>query len=302
MKKLFSILLLVSRLIVCLSSCDLLNNINGITSSNNETSKENAQKYEHAFELIEGGDYAAAYEIFCELGDYKDSQDQVKKFHYMPTKLVFEKIYTRKGVRKYEINFSLNDKNLPSQGIVSDDKETVIWDCTYDENGNLIKEVHTYSDGDKYIRDYTYDEKGNLIKKVYTYSYGDKSIDDYTYDEKGNLIKEVHTDYIGDKSIDDYTYDENGNLIKEVHTYSDGDKYIYDYTYDENGNLIKEVHTYSDSDKEIYDYTYDEKGNLIKKVYTDSDGDKEIAGITYKFVYIPFEFSVEEFLEGMLDF
>ena len=57
----------------------------------------------------------------------------------------------------------------------------------------MIKKVYTDSDGDKIVYDYTYDAEGNLIKEVYTYFDGDKTIYDYTYDTEGNLIKRVYT-------------------------------------------------------------------------------------------------------------
>ena len=202
MKKILSILLLVSMLTICLISC-------------------NSKSYKNAFELIDIGEYHAAYEVFCELGNYKDSQKEVTKFHYLPTKIVVEEEIDGVKENRGTITVSFNEQNLPSQAIAStDDGENAILNFTYDENGNLIKRVNTDPDGDKSIYDYTYDEENNLIKAVYTDSDGDKSIYDYTFDENGNLIKKVYTSYAGKKSVYDYTYDENGNLIKEVYTYS----------------------------------------------------------------------------------
>lgn len=233
MKKLFSILLLVSMLIVCLSSC-------------------NSKKYDDAFELIDNGDYTAAYEIFCELDDYKDSEDEIKRFHYMPTKIVIKGETDGTEEDYGTITISYNEQNLPSQAIASSND-------------------------------------------------GENAIVNFTYDEKGNIIKRVNTDSDGDKSISDYIYDANDNLIKQVETDDDGDTSSYDYIYNEKGNLIKKVYIDSDGDKYIEYYTYDGKDNLIKVVETDPYGDKYIYEITYRFVYIPFEFSSEEFLEGLFD-
>ena len=55
-----------------------------------ETSKETTQadpreeKYTKAYELLESGDYEAAYALFVELGDYKDATKEVAFFRYMP--------------------------------------------------------------------------------------------------------------------------------------------------------------------------------------------------------------------------
>ena len=183
MKKFLSILLLVSMLIVCMSSCSFL-------------------KYKDAYKLIDNGDYEAAYDIFCELGDYKNAEDEVEKFHYLRTSIVYEEEYEDEK-RTKTITISLNEQNLPSQAIATSDK---------------------------------------------------------------------------------------------------GDKYIYDYTYDENGNLIKGACTHLNGYKSITDYTYDEKGNLINVVKTDSDGNKYIYNLAYKFVYIPFDFSSEDFFKKYLTF
>ena len=162
----------------------------------------NSTKYNEALELIENGEYVAAYEILDELGDYKDAQQKIENFHYVPVRVTCSE---EDEITYFE--FFYNKDNLPSQV------------------------VYTYSYGDKFIEDYTYDANGNVIKEVYTDSDGDKSIYDYTYDANGNVIKEVYTYSDGDKSIYDYTYDANGNVIKEVHTDSDGDTNSVDIEY-----------------------------------------------------------------------
>ena len=197
---------------------------------------------------------------------------------------------------------------------------------TYDNNNNLIIETYTFYDGDKATIEYTYDSNGKLIKKIYkisgenqkvinktydtngkliteisTYQDGTQSSIENTYDSKGNLIKSVSTDYNGNKEVYDYTYDSKGNLIKRVITNSDNEKKISDYTYNASGLVTKEIYTGFYGDKYIYDYTYDARGNMIKQVTTYPDGYKNIINSTYKFVYVPFEFTDEEW-EGLFSY
>ena len=182
----------------------------------------NSRKYNKAMELIETQEYDAAYEILCELEDYKDAQTIANRFHYVPKKL-----------------------------------------------------VETDSDGETYTQEVSYN-KQNLPKQI------------------------VSTTMDGSKSIYDFAYDESGNKIKSVYTNADGDKEIYDYTYDESGNLIKNVYTNADGDKYISDYTYDENGKLIKEVYTNADEDTEVVDIEHRFVYIPFDYTEQGFIDPLL--
>ncbi len=129
----------------------------------------NSIKYNDALELIEKGEYVAAYEILDELGDYKDAQQKIASFRYV---LVMATACNSDGETEYAEIF-YNEDNLP------------------------IQEVCTYSNGNKSISDYTYDANGNMIKKVSTDYDGDKYIYDYTYDANGNMIKVVSTDYDG---------------------------------------------------------------------------------------------------------
>ena len=181
MKKTFRILTLVLALIMCFTvlftSC-------GDGKKKAEEEKASKEKYEKAFSLIEEGKPEEAYELFDELGDYKNAEKELKKFRYVPTKATCK--------REYE-----GEEYSATQTI------------SYDENNFPKQVIYQYSDGDKNIYDYTYDDKGNCIREVYTYSDGDKDIYDYTYDDKGNCIKEVYTYSDGDKE----TYETEYKLV-----------------------------------------------------------------------------------------
>ena len=77
------------------------------------------------------------------------------------------------------------------------------------------------------VSEYTYDENGNMIKEVYTNSENEKSTYTYEYDKTGNLIKEVYTSPSGVTRTTTYTYDENGNLIKVAES-GTGEYALYD--------------------------------------------------------------------------
>ncbi len=265
MKKIFALFLaFVCVLFFGLTSC---NNSNK-GEVNQETEQEN--QYNQAFELIKTKDYEGAYKIFKELGDYKDSKEQLNRFKW--------------GIKKVVCN---------------EDDDVSSLEIFYDGNNLPLRYIETYSDGDKEIYDYTYDANGNVLKVVYTDSDGGRYIYDYTYDTNGNVLKEVFTYSSGNKEICDYTYDTNGNILKEVCTYSDGDKSIYDYVYDYdvNGNIIQKIITSSDERKYIYNYTYDTNGNVIKFVESGSYGDITECDFIYTFIYIPYDLTEEKMEE-----
>ena len=272
---------------------------------------EKATKYDQAMELIEGENYAEAYKILSELGDYKDAQKLLKRFKYTPTSITANEMYGN-SEESIVVNFTYTESNLPKQCTVlySDEeyeKYYMLSSCDYNEDGKLIRMNFKDTDDNEITYDYAYDENGNVIKMVCSnlWWFGDAEIRDievydYTYDAMGNLIKEISTDMSGNQSTADYTYDTNNNLIIEVHTSSNNKtttSYIYDargnlikaktndktidYTYDDNDNLVKEVHSSSSGVDATYKYTYDAKGNLIKTVYTSNWGYSFVSDYKY---------------------
>ena len=295
MKKIISVFVLVCMLCLCFASCDI----------------GKKARYNEAIGHLEKRDYLAAYEIFCELGDYKDSQDILARFEYIPVRRQMSY-----GDIETITNITLDENNLPvrfwcSANCDTEDLRCVANGLTYDERGNLKQKTYVYNDGSIRVYDYTYDEENRLIKETLTFSSGAVHMTDYTYDEQGRLIKEVvsydsgsgriyeysydisgrllqksessaHSDGFTYKTKYHYSYDADGNLVKELQTFENDEKTTgFDYVYDVSGNLLKRVHTLYSGVKDVYECTYDEKSNLIKEVYTDSDGETEI----YDYVY-----------------
>ena len=329
MKKLISILLLMTTLVCLFASCNtadtdgagdgtdttVLGEDTATTTTDDSADTALREKYEEANRLLDSCEYEAAYQMLKELGDYEDSIDMLECFVYVPLKNIQtygETTYT----------YEYNENNLPSQVVISMGEQqmsmdytydeaflltkivytqpngtTGVEDFTYDENGNLIKDDRTDYDGSKYIREYTYDGNNNLIKEVRTYHDNSKSTIDYTYDASGSLTKEEQTDSNGNTSVIDYTYDASGNLTKKEEADSDGNTSVIDYTYDASGNLIKEEQTYPYGHY-VEEYTIDANGNKTKIVYTQPDGSTAITEIEYRLVYISCE--IRGILKDML--
>lgn len=295
MKKLFAILLMLLLSVTCLASCGEL-------------------RYNEAYELIEKGDYKAAYEIFSDLGDYKDAKREASRFHYITTKVVITEEMSGEADLLMSVDLSLNGDNLASGYVITyGNGQTAFSDFTYDEQGNLIKTTSREVDGRESTVARAFDEWGRLVKEIITTSDGLKQINEYTYDEDGKLIKRVYTAPSGFNTFFSYSYDEHGNRIKEEENAPNGDavtRYEYDadgrlirdirtskygntaneYTYSRRGNLIKKKIITSGSES-VYDYVYGENDTVTKLVITNPDGSRLNLEYSYTFVYIPFDSS-----------
>lgn len=278
MKKLICILICVFLLMPCLVSCDMA-------------------AYREAKQLIREQDYHAAYEIFEQLGDFRDSKEQLARFRYVPVRTVVNDSSSTE-VRE----FFYDENNLPIRVVDTSEYGTTVQEYTYDRRGRVISYRYTDRDGgvsgknyayDKYgnysrvafvdelgiessVYEYVYNADGHLLGKLTTSYDGDVSTVENTYDKAGNIIKSVSTDADGKRSVREYTYDENGNEICEVYTYPVNQQQVTERTYDDVGNLIKTVHTLKDVSRHYvttYEYTYDARGNRILEVHTKNNGD-----------------------------
>ena len=331
MKKLLALFLTVALLATALMGCGNKDNppyddsnqlptdtSGDSTTDGNETVdgdeiSPNEEKYENAWKLIQEGNFEVAYELFEELGDYKDAKEQLKNFKHVPSEMnVEDRYYTQTTV------FSYNNKGLPIKLVNTVNRtnanETNVYDYTYDDHGNMLSKVRTDPNGKTYNYHYTYDDNGNLIEMNYSTSSNQTSKDVYTYDDNGVLLQYVTTNLGGRTTTCVYTYDASGNLIKEVKTSQNSQsdstvtvetyEYVYDtdgnlvreilpaiagapaeygntYTYDSQGNLTKVVKIHFDSKSETYEYTYDNASNVVKEEYTNINNIKDTIEYTY---------------------
>ena len=263
MKKLISILLLISMLTLCIAACGGDDNTNNGTTT---TPLSQQEQYDLALSLLSETKYSEAYKLFQELGDYEDSKDYVAHFHYIPTKLILSDGETTQGMRT-----TLNEHNLPKEIFYSfGEDEQLLITLGFDQNGKLIKTTKPLDGEQEAVTNYIYNDSGKLIKIDF---YNHKDYTEYTYDDGGKLVKKVYINSNpGNHDIYEYFYDDNGRLIKE--TYKQGPNndvsgYIT-YTYDTDNQLIKE--TYTDTalafkSTETH-YTYDKNGRLVKEEQT----------------------------------
>ena len=306
---------------------------------------EQETKYLEAYEKLKQGEYVSAYELFVELGDYKDAAKEATRFRYVPVSYVGK--YSGEGAAPNETaTITLNENNLPEKCFISfDDGTTHTCNYTYNENGRLIsiacsdpdgdlvtyetvynangkleKEIYRYFDGYAYTYEYTYDDQGLEIKSTASDTDGYHLVNEYFYDDKGNMVKIAGENDNGVFSFD-YIYDDNNRLVKVIERDAEGNAtWIENYLYNEQGKKLKVSYTYDGKEIEFAEYTYDEKGRLTTHRYHDTvegytrlseytytaDGRTEhlhiqmpgefddTQEITHKFVYIPFEYTEDE--------
>ena len=309
MKKIILAFILIFALSLSVFSCD----------KDKAENKQAKKDYDKAIALLEEGDYEGAYELFKALGDYEDSETYLKRFHYVPVNV---------SDKTYSYRITLGDNNLPQKLVIKTSPSHVTYEYSYDERGNLIKEIYTDRLKNVSTSEYAYDTKGDMTSAIYTDSKGNSVYNHFIceYNENGKLTKKTHTEDGKGTTSYEYNYDEKGNLVKTVVTYPDKNQSVYDYKYDDNGNVIRESHNYDYKNKYVVENTYDEKGDLIKYVYTTPSGythtknytytyntngnlirikcerrengalsaDIEETTLQYEFVYIPYDLSAEE--------
>ena len=257
---------------------------------------EQETKYLEAYEKLKQGEYVAAYELFVELGDYKDAAKEAARFRYVPVSYV-GKYSTDDGIKNESATFTLDENNLPEKCFISfDDGTTHTCNYTYNENGRLTrifctdpdgdlamyetvynangkleKEIYRYFGGYAYTYEYTYDDQGRKIKSTASDTDGYHLVNEYFYDDKGNMVKiEAENDH-GPFSFD-YIYDDNNRLVKVIARDAEGNEsWIEDYLYNEQGKKLKVSYTYDGKELEASEYTYDEKGRLLSDIYRDTE-------------------------------
>ena len=198
--------------------------------------------------------------------------------------------------------------------------ELEMFEAVYRADGKLEKETYRYFDGYSYTYEYTYDDRGYEIKSTESDTEGYHLVNEYFYDDNGNMVKiEVENDE--DPFSFDYIYDNNNRLVKVIKRDADGNiSWTDDYLYNEQGKLLKITCTENGGVTDITEYTYDEKGRLLSDVYHDTtdgyvrsneytytaDGRtekllvempgvfKDEQDLSHKLVYVPFEYTDDE--------
>lgn len=196
------------------------------------------QKYEHAKQLIDSGQYEEALSELDGLFIYKDSADM------------------RKGIHEKEAAYS-QALQLIDEGNYADAK-------------SLFEEIKGYKDASTYY--------SNIIRvptsfKVTSEDYGETREAAIAYDDEGRIgtVSELEStpapgEIKTSSTLYTYTYDEQNRLMllaengKTIDRFQYSDEYSkYPEGYDSNGNL---------SNSETVSSQLDEHGNLIKRSYS----------------------------------
>ncbi len=263
----------------------------------------NAQKssnYDYAMAFLNDGHYEEAVQILEELGNYKDSRQQLElakaargneetynkalqalengqdELAYQ----LFQELGTYKDVTDYLNNFSVYSvltyvKRIGS-GFVSEEK------YEYDSKGNLASSKF-YSDSEcTSTVSYQYNDDNLLIREDTYYTSGNHWWEVYEYDTCGN-----NTAYLVYRNDHDgiyhgyyYEYDANGQVIRETQMFESGVSAIYEYvyTYDEEGRIIK---SRINNSTILDEYVYNEKGLLSQESVVFYDGTVGITKYQY---------------------
>lgn len=247
------------------------------------------EAYNAAVALAEAGQYDEAIAAFTELGDYKDSAEQINETTYNQAVTLLESenydeaisIFTKLGNYKDSANQVEHAINLQTEAALLNDYQTAI-DLLNTEPGTkeyyeavaesrqLLVSLNGYRDSDELLQNfytdiicllssdpndnryYQYDDEGKIIYDgLYTYSYHeDGTVDTFSFSS--------HTTY---KVV---SYDSEGRMLRAE---ADSMSSFYTYTYDEKGQLISRNEGGVDNPEEVL-YTYDDNGRKVSSKRT----------------------------------
>ncbi len=225
-------------------------------------------KYNKAIDCLKQAKHQEAYDLFKELGDFKDSETYFKKFEWVAAK-----------------------KNFDS------DRFT---EYQYNKDGLIGKVITTFS-GNKESYEYKYNKEGQIIKQIYTQINGEQVVTEYLYNKEGKIIKQTLTSHSGSQRVTEYQYNKEGQVSKNIHTYNDGNQYVIEYQYNKDGlvtldgygfeykynedGLVTEKHYNSvmGGEPRCTKYQYNKDGLVIKATTINRSNDKTVSVIEYQY-------------------
>ena len=247
-------------------------------------------KYAVALLALEQGEMSDAYELFQELGDYKDAA--LYQYKWLKTSSIYtdhkNDIYQRE-----EYEYDHMARVIRYTDYISRDDQGAVTEYSYD-GGKMTSVTEGYWIYEKgraqrqypFTSTVEYDEKGNVSKKIdefmeiksngkrilrtkdeYVYSRvynADGTVASVTanfkrYTQGGGQMPKTETDTFTITYA--YTCDSEGKTLKYTKT-ENGKVTEYRFTYDSEGKAIKYTVT-SDGEIKEYRYVYDENGNVI---------------------------------------
>ena len=191
-----------------------------------------------------------------------------------------EQVYT---LHSYQYDLSDNIILEEQSAKISDTQNIISLYKTYTYNNrNRLTTEKKYYDGENdrfYQTNYTYDNNGNLTKEVTGDEASTGIVRCYAYDRNNRVISKEEKAYYAQTSAQseqerlrgnsklEYIRDWNGNVTQE-REYKNGTQYIpVSYTYDYRNNVIKKQEPNSIGTIKETNYEYDKRGKLIKKSF-----------------------------------
>lgn len=199
-------------------------------------------RYNQALNLVQEGRYDDAISIFTELGDYKDSTEQIE--------ITQELRAEAELLTQYQTAIDLLNTEPGTEqyyDAVSESRKILEGLGDYRDCKALLQNFHKEIVGIRgkqgTTRYYQYDNEGKIIfDGTYT----------YTYNEDGTVASFA----TGDITFTAVSYDDEGRVLR-----AETDSIAYTYTYDNNGRLAsKRLESLSPNETT---YTYDDEGRLI---------------------------------------
>lgn len=219
-------------------------------------------KYQSAIQSEESGDYKAAFKLYDELGDYKDSIVRAKTCileiqAYSRITQITNTTVGSSGNAVEEIVYAYDDKGFPlseecnstlpyleeyildADGFImqgkrigqwsNDERRTKTADRLYDEHGNVICETTTYRSYDNWLH-----KDGEIAQTNY----------EYVYDQHGNVVSRKAYDNaeLISEYTNEYTYDVYGRIVTHK-SYEGRYTYEYTYTYNSDGLVVSKYGT-----------------------------------------------------------
>ena len=246
------------------------------------------EAYNAAVALAEAGQYEEAIAAFTELGDYKDSAEQINETTYNQAVALLESenydeaisIFSKLGNYKDSANQFEHAIDLQTEAALLNDYQTAK-DLLNTEPGTkeyyeavaesrqLLVSLNGYRDSNELLQNFYTDIICALAPNPKDNRY-------YQYDDEGKIIYDgVYTyNYHEDGTVDTFTissttykavsYDSEGRMLRaEAESYP----FFYTYTYDENGRLISRNWDGVDTPEEVL-YTYDDSGRITSSKRT----------------------------------
>lgn len=291
MKKILSICFLAVSLVSFAQTKDLKQPIRFIFESihdhlgNKELNSQKVQLYSYQGDLLYEADLYEGVEL--------DEQF----FYYEDDKLVRDRriFHDTRECGDYRIEYdakgnNIKESNIDAKGQVLEQKTR-----TYDEAGNMIKEVVEFyhHEQEKMIIessfDFTYYKSGKVKSKTgYEGEHVSVTVTyNYEYTEFSKTVKRTST---ADNFTETWktTINEQGWILQEVHSKGNGERtknQTIDIEYDDYGHILTETISKTGSSvKKIksFEYKYDDHGNWIERTETITHGAKVTKGNVLK--------------------